>query len=676
MNKLGFYVENTTVAFLRDALREVKPPAILVHAGDRGLMREIRRELSPDSFIVGRYFVPLSEQEAWINGPDPEARGRALAESILGYDFGYATERGSNGRLLIDAWMALNEPVRGPASFATGVLDHEAAMRADALDRFQVAFREKLQTQGLEAVAFTFAAGNYTQPGHYIDHYPRTLVSYRYLGFHEYGWPSLMPRNGTATSALFYRRCMAGIRQRFGDRHRAIITEVGLARMYKYPHDAAGDVGWLYPGETISQEQYWDSLRWYNDELSKDAYVIGCCLFQVGHSGRWETFRLLGQDYHGRTLSIINRIASLRTEPPPSAPPSPPIEDEQAELRRRLAAAEKLLGLAAQSAARLLELIAQIRQALQGLALAMELVPDRVALRFLALQLDRIDVALNQSGAPASSADTARLRDRLTALRLQVASLGSDLDKAISLASRVTEAQTQFATLARREGQVKALRETSDKMLAEVRQLCEQLGPEPSRAPVPAEPEIRDRTSVAAGVEGKLLQKRNPSDIKRIIVHHTNAPVSASSTSVVRAEDIGRNTRFHFVVDSDGVIDRIHPIETVLAQTDVVSLNLDSIGVALVGTFKVSVPTDTQLQSAAKLIAWLLHLRGLHQEAVSGRCELDPSVASPGVQWLQGAQFKLTLIDAVARELGATRDEPSGMAAASISGARDQSLAI
>ena len=33
MNKLGFYVENTTVQYLRDALRKVLPPTVLIHAG-------------------------------------------------------------------------------------------------------------------------------------------------------------------------------------------------------------------------------------------------------------------------------------------------------------------------------------------------------------------------------------------------------------------------------------------------------------------------------------------------------------------------------------------------------------------------------------------------------------------------------------------------------------------
>ncbi len=107
---------------------------------------------------------------------------------------------------------------------------------------------------------------------------------------------------------------MEGIRRRYGGKHRAIITEAGLARMYKYPGDAAGDVGWLYPGDSVPEEQYWDSLRWYNGELLKDGYTLGACMFSVGHSGRWETFRMLGADNAGRPILLMSRIASLGAE--------------------------------------------------------------------------------------------------------------------------------------------------------------------------------------------------------------------------------------------------------------------------------------------------------------------------------------------------------------------------
>ena len=51
------------VQFLRDAFTKVKPPVLLVHAQDRGLLREIRNTLSPDTFVIGRIFVDLPQQE-------------------------------------------------------------------------------------------------------------------------------------------------------------------------------------------------------------------------------------------------------------------------------------------------------------------------------------------------------------------------------------------------------------------------------------------------------------------------------------------------------------------------------------------------------------------------------------------------------------------------------------
>ena len=79
MNKLGFYVENTTVPFLRDAFARVKPPVLLIHAGDRGLLREIRNTLSPDTFVIGRIFVdlPAAARHGSRSG-DPEGAGPRL----------------------------------------------------------------------------------------------------------------------------------------------------------------------------------------------------------------------------------------------------------------------------------------------------------------------------------------------------------------------------------------------------------------------------------------------------------------------------------------------------------------------------------------------------------------------------------------------------------------------
>ena len=255
MNKLGFYIEVSTRQWIPEALVEVKPATILWHAGDRGKLQEIRRRLSPDSFIIGRIFLENQEQDAMLKSADPAASGRSLADRILGYDMGYATER-VNDRLLIDAWMSLNEAVPGPASGDFQSKPAEITQKLQAYDAFQIGFRERLQTKNLEAVAFNFAAGNFTQASHYLDWLPRTLEKYKYLGFHEYGWPALKPGPDVASGALLYRPCLEGIRQKYGSRHEVIITECGLARMYKHPVDPAGDVGWLWPGETIAQDKY------------------------------------------------------------------------------------------------------------------------------------------------------------------------------------------------------------------------------------------------------------------------------------------------------------------------------------------------------------------------------------------------------------------------------------
>ena len=324
-SKLGFYCEVTTTPGLVDAIREVQPPTLLTHANDRGLLQAMRRHLSPETFVVGRLYVDRHVQDAWLNSSDPEEVGRAFAEQVLGHDFGMALERGENGHLLIDAWMTLNECLPGPASnaYQKGTAEERAAIRrrANAYDRFQVAFRDRLKEADseLEAVAFNFGAGNFVAPDGYLDWFPRTLASYVYLGFHEYGWPALSEDldPDAASSAGTYRSIMQGIRERHGDHLYAIITEAGLARMFKYAEFPPGDVGWLYPGEPVSQQDYWRSLEWYNSLLWEDDFVLGACLFEVGHGGQeWETFRHLGVDNEGNPLQLIPWIKGLR-EPGP-----------------------------------------------------------------------------------------------------------------------------------------------------------------------------------------------------------------------------------------------------------------------------------------------------------------------------------------------------------------------
>ncbi|MEZ4866958.1 MAG: peptidoglycan DD-metalloendopeptidase family protein [Caldilineaceae bacterium] len=318
MNKLGFYLHlSLDQNGLWDAIRRVQPPVILIHADTANtlLLEEIRRFRAPDALVIGRLFKDVHTQRQYLESADPAGQGRALAEEILNYNFGLATKRDANGRLLIDAWMGLNEVVPGPAS---DQFQHDEANTRRLLhncDLLQTAFQQRLQAADLEGVAFNFGAGNFTQAEHYLEFFPNTLAVSTYLGFHEYGWPSLQPAPGSATSAGLYRRALEGIRAHYGDRHRVVITEAGLTRMYQ--NATWGDVGWLNQEAPLSEDAYWASLDWYNRQLLQDDYVVGACLYEVGHHGNWASFRHLGQDDEGRPLGIVDRLVALKESPAP-----------------------------------------------------------------------------------------------------------------------------------------------------------------------------------------------------------------------------------------------------------------------------------------------------------------------------------------------------------------------
>lgn len=651
MNKLGFYIEVTTVPFLRDALRQVKPPTILLHAGDRGLLREIRRDLSPDSFIVGRIFIERDVQLAWLDSDDPAQRGREFADRIINYDFGLALERGANDRLLIDAWMSLNEALPGPASFPNFQVSDEFRRRAEALDRFQVAFRERLQSKGLEAVAFNFAAGNFIYPEHYLDWFPRSLESYTYLGFHEYGWPTLMedPSRGSKTSATYYRRCMEGIRQRYGNRHRVIITEAGLARMYKYPNDPAGDVGWLYPDDPIPEEQYWESLRWYNSELVKDDYVLGCCLFQVGHSGRWETFRHLGKDNQQRPIQIISRIATLNQEetPEPPAPPTPPpSEIKLPELQAQIGQLIAILEPAAAQASGLPNRVTQLQQTLQ--ALTQQVQPAASLPGKVTTLLNRVATL----EARAAGAGVDGLQQRIADVKAQLLALQPTAQQLGQLPGQVDQANSQLESVAAEANQLATLRSRLADLLAEARELKATADNLTPGAVEP--PEMRDVRATLPRHPTKRFPTRSQDSIRRVLLHHTvtRSNITPERIAEVHVQRGLAGIKYHFLVDGSGTISWCQPLEAIVPQTERNPVNADSVAVALAGNFTSAVPTESQMTAAAHLVAWLLSTLGLGVDAVYGRSELDSSVDSPGKQWLQGARYKDTFLSKVRGFLG------------------------
>lgn len=324
-SKLGFYLHSSQDNYgLWGLFERIRPPVILIHLETKNddLLRQMREWRSPGTFVVGRLGMDRDEQRRYLDDPDPVAAGRRLADRIFNQDRSFLLKRYPDqpgGRLLVDAWMSLNEPIEGPSweewPRQNARWQEETIARHRRYDLLQVAFRRRLRDYipDVEAVAFNFGAGNFKQAQQYVELYPETLREYTYLGFHEYGWPFMAAhpaKEPVKTDAGLFPAIMQGLRTRYGDRHRAIITEAGLARAHLHTGDKAGDVGWLNTVEPQTQEEYWRSLQWYDDLLRQHgAYVLGACLYQVGWMDDWKSFRLTGADNQGRPIRIMDWIA-------------------------------------------------------------------------------------------------------------------------------------------------------------------------------------------------------------------------------------------------------------------------------------------------------------------------------------------------------------------------------
>lgn len=660
MNKLGFYVENTTVQFLRDAFAKVQPPVLLIHAGDRGLLRDIRNTLSPETFVIGRLFVDLPQQTAWLTSGDPEGAGRSFAQRIIDYDFQLAREKGANGRLLIDAWMSLNEPVRGPASFLDWKPDAETLARYDALDRFQVAFLKRQQEAGLEGVAFNFAAGNFVAKDHVVAHFPRSLAAYTYLGFHEYGWPTLMPVAGTATAALLYRTLLEGIRERFGHKHKVIITEAGLARMYRHPNDPAGDVGWLYGAETIAEAQYWESLQWYNSHLTEDDYTMGACLYQVGHSGLWETFRHLGLNNDQAPILLIDKITSLREghvlSPIPA--PAPPASDPKTSLLVRVGAARTALQKAIEEADAFTGELQKARAALASAGQDAAPAPTVHEVRSLLDLLDGLVAALNNP-APGADVDVPQVRGQIATLRQQVNNLLAAVQDLHGARTRIANAQGRLESLNSRSSEVARSRQAAAGLLRQANTLEIEIGGQLESATLEREFEaaaVQDVRNEMDRLATKAAPTRTLDDIRRIIIHHTATSGDLTPAQLARRQIRRGRTGIacHYLVNGNGMTYQTQALEAVVNQSRLAAVDADGVAVALAGDFDLDTPTEAQMNAAADLLAGLLRDLGLSVTAIFGRNEVERRTTSPGMQWGQGVRYRDALIALVAQRARAS----------------------
>lgn len=176
-----------------------------------------------------------------------------------------------------------------------------------------------------------------------------------------------------------------------------------------------------------------------------------------------------------------------------------------------------------------------------------------------------------------------------------------------------------------------------------------------------ARPQIRDISHELPRHPTMQYRRRQLAAITHIAVHHTALPPYVGPERIAQAhvdEDLDRGKKawsgigYHYFIPADGEILQTQPVELRTHHVD--KHNSYTIGVAFAGSFmNGSTPTAQQIQSGARLIAWLMQEFELHLSNVLGHREFpDNTTPCPGTEWLEGKKWRDTLIEEIERVQG------------------------
>lgn len=265
-SKLGIYIIGLGSLDAVNWFAKAQPRIAVSMDHNSEKWREIKR-VSPNTFIVGRYYLDDGEQKF----DDPERD----AEKFLGRMKSDAEKM----RGIYSAWMGYNESVV------------QTSAEAERLSQFHVRWGDLMRAEGLKSCAYSFATGNPK-----LNLWPSLADGLRhcdYLSLHEYAAPTM--NAGQGWLCLRYHKVIESLPA--DARRPVIITECGIDGEVV----GRGQEGWR---KFTDEAGYLRSLQWYDAEIRKGDDVLGAAIFAADAWGKNGSFGIananLIRDYIGQ----------------------------------------------------------------------------------------------------------------------------------------------------------------------------------------------------------------------------------------------------------------------------------------------------------------------------------------------------------------------------------------
>jgi hypothetical protein len=266
---------------IMEYIRRYRPPVVKA-VDDLGFLAEVK-EASPTTITIGRF-----SRNAQNTDGDPVQLARAFVATHLEEYRLHPT---------VDYWEGLNEPgVRG---------------RMDWYATFEVERVRLMAAQGLRCAVGAFSAGvpEWEEIGAFLPAIRAAKANKGILTLHEYDAPTMQRSVGAGLPnhvgkpdrgalALRYRWWYEDFLKPQGLVIPLVVSETGVdGGIGNRPGPKGG--GWRDFGGYWSEQglggddvgTYLRQLTWYDEELRKDSYVVGCAIFTAGvlHE-EWRSF--------------------------------------------------------------------------------------------------------------------------------------------------------------------------------------------------------------------------------------------------------------------------------------------------------------------------------------------------------------------------------------------------